>query len=87
MQVPISFASFCKTGGPLRPGNSKGYTCCQAEDVANEESEAYERIDQIWTASAPSRVKANVLGYDEEDKTASGLWPSDHATVVAEITY
>ncbi|TNE85944.1 MAG: hypothetical protein EP330_23700 [Deltaproteobacteria bacterium] len=70
-----------------KPGKAAGYSCCQAEDVANEADGSYERIDLIWTDRAPSRVRANVIGYDEDDKTASGLWPSDHGTVVADITY
>ena len=69
----------------LRPGNPKAYTCCQAEDLLNPESILYERIDVIFTSMEPERVKANVVGNDEDDHLPSGLWPSDHAGVVARM--
>ena len=69
----------------LRPGNPKAYTCCQAEDLLNPESILYERIDVIFTSEEPDRVKANTVGNDEDDRLPSGLWPSDHAGVVARM--
>jgi len=32
----------------LRPGNPKGFTCCQAENLLNPESILYERVDMLW---------------------------------------
>ena len=69
----------------LRPGKPKGYTCCEAADLSNGESELYERIDVIFSLFPPAGVKANVLNNNPEDKTPSGLWPSDHATVVGRL--
>jgi len=69
----------------LRPGKPKGYTCCEAADLSNGESELYERIDVIFSLIPPAGVKANVLNNNPEDKTPSGLWPSDHATVVGRL--
>jgi hypothetical protein len=46
-----------------------------------------ERIDVIFSLIPPVRVKANVLNNNPEDKTPSGLWPSDHATVVGRLFY
>ena len=69
----------------LRPGNPKAYTCCQAEDLLNDDSILYERIDVIFTSEEPDRVKANTVGNDEDDRLPSGLWPSDHAGVVARM--
>lgn len=71
----------------LRPGNPPGYTCCETADLSNEASNHDERIDVIFSLPAPARIKANVLNNDPEDKTPSGLWPSDHASVVSRITY
>ncbi len=71
----------------LRRGNPPGYTCCQSADLLNVDSELDERIDMIFTRPAPSTVKAQVLGANAQSKTASGLWPSDHASVFAELTY
>ncbi len=41
----------------------------------------------IFSSVEPIRVKANVVGNDEEDQTFSGLWPSDHAEVVARMKF
>ena len=72
---------------PLRPGKSPGLTCCQAADLSNMGSNHYERIDVIFTLPQPARVKANVLDNKPEDKTPSGLWPSDHSSMVGRLFY
>jgi hypothetical protein len=33
------------------------------------------------------KVKATVIGDELQDRTESGLWPSDHAGVVAKIQF
>jgi hypothetical protein len=72
----------------LRLGISPGLTCCQAPDLLNEESILEERIDVIFSKKFPyGRVIANVVGDEEEDKTPSGLWPSDHAGVVTRLKF
>ncbi len=71
----------------LRPGNSDGFTCCEAANLLNDPSEHDRRIDVVMVKDMPSSVKANVLDAEVDDKTASGLWPSDHASVIAEISW
>ena len=72
----------------LRPGNPPGFTCCQAPDLLNLDSFLEERIDVIFSSELPDgKVKVNVVGNSEEDKTPSGLWPSDHAGVVARLEF
>jgi len=72
----------------LRPGKPEGFTCCELADLSNAPSQHYERVDLVLAFPAPaSNVKANVLNAEVEDKTLSGLWPSDHASVSAELTY
>lgn len=70
----------------LRPGKPKGYTCCFDEDLSVD-ADLYERIDMIFTNEFPERVKANVVGNNQTDQSFSGLWPSDHAGVVARIKF
>lgn len=59
-----------------------GFTCCQAANLLNPTSSLTQRLDYVLfrgsdiTALATSRV-----GADQADRTASGLWPSDHAGV------
>lgn len=71
----------------LRPGKSKGYTCCESADLRNETSTHDVRYDVIFALPAPTKVKANVMDAESTDKTESGLWPSDHASVIAELSY
>ena len=47
----------------------------------------YERVDIVFAWPAPAEVKSNVLNAEVEDKTLSGLWPSDHASLSAEFSY
>jgi len=76
----------------LRPGAVPGYSCCQAEDLLNHQSEHSERIDVIFSIDVPNKVKkARVLGSKVSDKTGTpadgGLWPSDHGSVAAELQF
>ena len=71
----------------LRPGKPDGFTCCESADLLNASSGHYERIDVVFARPAPAKVKANVMDAEATDKTPSGLWPSDHASVIAELTY
>jgi len=74
-------------GRPAVPG----FTCCQAEDLLNKQSQLYERIDLILSWPAPARIKdIRVLGTKQWDKTgppAPRLWPSDHAGVAAALRF
>lgn len=72
----------------LRPENSPGFTCCQDADLRNSQSALDDRIDVILSSKNPRSVKATLVGNHIADKTyPSGLWPSDHAGVVAELTF
>ena len=74
--------------------HKNGSTCCQDEDLLNEESALTERIDFIFARQqhhgrAPHfhyPLIVQLTGDDpDEAKTESGLWPSDHAGVFAAI--
>jgi hypothetical protein len=71
----------------LRPGKPPGLSCCQDEDLLNPWSVLYERIDLVFSRETPADVKANPVGNSPEDKTPSGLWPSDHAGVVVRYVF
>jgi endonuclease/exonuclease/phosphatase family metal-dependent hydrolase len=72
---------------------SAGYTCCQEELLGNTTSLLNMRIDHIFMRSIDgdptvldnALILANTVGDKPTDKTASGLWPSDHAGVWARI--
>jgi endonuclease/exonuclease/phosphatase family metal-dependent hydrolase len=66
-------------------GEDPGLTCCQDADLRTPESKLYERIDLVllrgnWTVGDVFRT-----GFDPTARTPSGLWPSDHAGVVANV--
>jgi endonuclease/exonuclease/phosphatase family metal-dependent hydrolase len=75
----------------LRPGNVPGFSCCQLEDLSNQRSLLTRRIDLILSWEMPRKVKeARLLGDVTADKTwppGRGLWPSDHASVAAQLQY
>lgn len=66
-----------------------GNTCCQDDDILNPVSDLTVRIDQIFARNLkePYSVVTRTVGDKAEDRLDSGLWPSDHAGVLAEITY
>jgi len=67
-----------------------GFTCCQWETLNNPVSALDERIDVVlahFGDLVPDKIKADVLGEELDDKSASGLWPSDHAGVGAKLTF
>lgn len=66
-----------------------GNTCCQDADLRNEQSDLGKRIDQIFVKGVSLRegaaIRTATVGDKAEDKTPGGLWPSNHAGVVAHL--
>ena len=64
-----------------------GATFGQRADLLNEESTMVERIDYLFVRDAEV-VECQVVGVSAGDRTSPhGLWPSDHAGVVARIEF
>jgi endonuclease/exonuclease/phosphatase family protein len=66
-------------------GVGAGLTCCQADDLLNLVSQLTSRIDVVLFRGAFVVRDAQVVGDDPTKRTLSGLWPSDHAGVVARL--
>jgi endonuclease/exonuclease/phosphatase family metal-dependent hydrolase len=67
-------------------GGAAGPTCCNAADLLNPAPTLTRRIDHVLTkANAGPATRDQVVGTDADNKTPSGLWPSDHAGVVATL--
>jgi hypothetical protein len=66
-------------------GEGNGFTCCQAENLLNQNSSLDERIDFIFFKSNFDVKKIEIVGNSQKDRTISGLWPSDHAGIVANL--
>lgn len=65
-----------------------GNTCCQDDDLLNEITDHTGRIDHIYVRNFghPISVMTHTVGDKSTDRLSSGLWPSDHAGVVAQIS-
>ena len=66
-----------------------GNTCCQDDDLLNEVSDHSVRIDQIFVRNLelPASVMTYTVGDEPSERLDSGLWPSDHAGVVAHLAF
>lgn len=86
--LAAGFADLWVEANPRDPG----LTCCNAADLLNPLPTFTERID-VALLHLPATanqdfvggVRATVVGDDASDKTEGGLWPSDHAGVVATV--
>lgn len=61
------------------------YTCCQAANLQNDKSNLSVRIDHVLLRGDLSSEDVKLVGHRLRDRTASGLWPSDHAGIVAKL--
>jgi endonuclease/exonuclease/phosphatase family metal-dependent hydrolase len=65
-------------GGP-------GGTCCHDGSLREPPRALDQRIDVVLLRGAVRATAAEVIGEEGDDRTDGGLWPSDHAGVVASI--
>jgi Endonuclease/Exonuclease/phosphatase family len=66
-------------------GSDAGFTAQPTVDLKAPEFGATQRIDYVFTRGGFGADGMRVEGTDPEDRTASGLWPSDHAAIVAKL--
>ena len=60
-------------------------SCCHKNDLHDANAPLTKRIDLVFTRGGFETVAADLLGEQLGDRTPSGLWPSDHAGVVATL--
>ena len=77
----LTNAGLTDAWNPRRPGP----TCCQDPNLLNAQSKLDHRIDLILLRGAFAVENINLIGNKPSDRTPSGLWPSDHAGVVATL--
>lgn len=65
--------------------SASGFTCCQNETDNNPVSELSQRIDLILTKGRVAPLGIALLGANSGSRLPDGLWPSDHAAVVAGV--
>jgi endonuclease/exonuclease/phosphatase (EEP) superfamily protein YafD len=79
----LAGAGFSDTWAALHPSNP-GLTCCWPEDLTLTAPPFSERIDYVLTRGVAGPVAASVTG-SEPASRLSGLWPSDHGGLFAEV--
>jgi endonuclease/exonuclease/phosphatase family metal-dependent hydrolase len=62
-----------------------GLTCCQSEADNNPVSQLYQRIDLVLTHGRVTPWAVALIGTNPASRLPDGLWPSDHAAVVAGV--
>jgi len=89
----LTAAGFSDAWAQRYPTDS-GFTCCQPPDLLNATSALDQRLDFVFYRDGQSATsdrivgvaRVDVVGAAPADRTTSGLWPSDHAGVVATLT-
>ncbi len=81
----IAKAKFTDTWKQINP-RSKGWSCCTDGTVrATTTAGIDHRIDIIWTKPRLVGVRAVNVGTRLSDRSAGGLWPSDHGGTVTTL--
>lgn len=87
--ISDGFVDAWTLGRPL----GDGFTSNQADDLLNGASALWHRIDFVLyrdafttrTGQFQGSAHAELVGEEQADRTPGGLWPSDHAGVVADL--
>lgn len=66
-------------------GKGTRFTCCQADDLLNQDSSLTDRIDLVMFRGNFDVKDVEITGNSQNDRTISGLWPSDHAGLVTNL--
>ncbi|MFY9264917.1 MAG: endonuclease/exonuclease/phosphatase family protein [Solirubrobacterales bacterium] len=82
----LASAGIADTWLAVNPGDP-GLTCCFGElvDDPSLAGPFDERIDHVLTKGGVGVTRSRLTGLDPANRTASGLWPSDHAGVVTTL--
>ena len=68
-------------------GIGHGFTAWQEGDLLSPESILDQRVDLVLYRGNLTALNSDVVGEGQEDRSSSGLWPSDHAGVSAELMF
>ena len=70
---------------PAKRHPDPGLSCCQAANLMNPTSQLTTRVDHVLLKGNIQVLDIRRVGEQPGDRTASGLWPSDHAGVIATL--
>lgn len=83
----ITAAGFSDVWARLHPADA-GFTCCQTVSAINNPISAlYQRVDLFLLRGHLEGESISRIGADPVSRTPSGLWPSDHAGLVATLEF
>jgi hypothetical protein len=72
---------------PIANPGDPGFTSGFSELLNDPSADVLDnRIDMVLTKGTVGVVKSGIYGTDPDNRTAGGLWPSDHAGVMATLT-
>jgi endonuclease/exonuclease/phosphatase family metal-dependent hydrolase len=77
-------AGFADLWSKLNPKDA-GPTCCREPDLKGPASALTKRVDLILTRGELNALKTFLVANQEAARTSTGLWPSDHAGVIARM--
>jgi endonuclease/exonuclease/phosphatase family metal-dependent hydrolase len=80
----LTGSGFVDTWVLLHP-QDPGFTCCNEPDLLNPVPTLFQRIDHVLLRAGGTAYRSKVIGVDPANRTADGLWPSDHAGVTAAL--
>ncbi|MGH2722455.1 MAG: endonuclease/exonuclease/phosphatase family protein [Actinomycetota bacterium] len=81
----LTAAGFVDTWAVLHPGDP-GYTAGFGELLDDPSASVLKhRVDHVMTLGGWTPAESRIVGTDPGDRTAGGMWPSDHAGVVASL--
>jgi endonuclease/exonuclease/phosphatase family metal-dependent hydrolase len=87
----VTGIGFTDSWAALHPTDG-GLTCCQVDQnggivdvINNPVSNLLTRVDYVLVRGPIQASDAVLVGADPSTRTASGLWPSDHAGLVVTI--
>lgn len=83
-EAVLAGAGFADAWETVSPG-AAGFTCCFPPDLHLTTPGLDERIDYVLTRGTLTPETAEIVGEEAADRTASGLWPSDHAGLVVRL--
>lgn len=79
-------AGFTDAWAAVNPGDL-GNTCCHAADLRDPVLSLDRRIDLILTRGALTPISARLVAADPVARTSTGIWPTDHAGIVAILRF
>lgn len=82
----MTATGFKDAWGAVNPGDP-GNTCCHAADLRNLALEHNRRLDLILTRGAITPLSARLVAAEPAARTASGVWPTDHAGLQVKLRF